>query len=250
MRPHPAFETVSHRPWPLPECEWTWRQSWLDLSFIHYRVEANQIAAMLPPGLRLQEFDGTAWVGLVPFRMSGVMRRPFPDVPSFSSFPELNLRTYVECGGKPGVWFFSLDAACWPVVFGGRHVFGLPYHSARMSQWHEDGWISFRSIRRKDGARFEASYRPLGDVFLAEPGSFEYWAAERYCLYSHSTRCGLRRVEVQHPPWPLQHAEVEIGFSDILGAACIEPLDEVPVCHFSKGVHVVSYPAQTMLPVS
>jgi uncharacterized protein YqjF (DUF2071 family) len=33
------------------------------------------------------------------------MRRPLPDLPYFSAFPELNLRLYVECEGKPGVWF-------------------------------------------------------------------------------------------------------------------------------------------------
>ncbi len=200
---------------------------------------------MLPPGLELQQFDGSAWVGLVPFRMSGVMRRHLPDMPPFSSFPELNLRTYVEAGGKPGVWFFSLDADCWPIVFGGRHVYGLPYHAARMSQKHEDGWISFSSVRRSGGVAFQARYRPVVERFQAEPGSFEHWASERYCLYSHGRRRGLERVEVQHPPWPLQRAEVEIEHSEILQAAGIEPLGE-PVCHFSPGVHVVSYPIEKL----
>jgi len=235
MNPHPAFETISHRPWPLPGRRWNWRQSWLDLAFIHYRVDASRLKSMLPPGLSLQQFDGSAWVGLVPFRMSGVMRRPLPDMPPLSSFPELNLRTYVEAGGKPGVWFFSLDADC------GRYVYGLPYHSARMKQHRENGWISFSSVRRNGGTAFQARYRPVGDWFLAEPGSFEHWASERYCLYSHGARRGLERVEVQHPPWPLHKAEVEIGRSDILQAAGIQA-QGAPVCHFSPGVHVVSYP--------
>src|SRR5262245_19320311 len=119
---HPALHVVEHRPWPLPQGEWKWRQSWLDLAFIHYRAEAMSIRAVLPAGIRLQEFDGTAWVGVVPFRMAGVMRRPLPDVPGFSSLHELNLRTYVEVGGKPGVWFFSLDADSSPLVFGGRRI--------------------------------------------------------------------------------------------------------------------------------
>lgn len=247
MKSHPAFETISHRPWPLPAREWSWRQAWLDLAFIHYRADASQIEALLPPELKLQQFNGSAWLGLVPFRMSGVARRPLPVVPPFTSFPELNLRTYVERDGKPGVWFFSLDADCWPIVLGGRHVYGLPYHSARMSQTFGDDWISFSSIRRDSDVGFKARYRPVGEVFHSEPGSFEHWASERYCLYSRSRWGRLERVEVQHPPWPIQRAEVEIERCDILKAAGVSPLDEVPVCHFSSGVQVVSYAKEPLV---
>jgi len=100
---------------------------------------------------------------------------------TFFFVPELNLRTYVECEGKPGIWFFSLDADSWPVVFGGRHLYGLPYFSARMQQTSSDDGCFFSSARRAGGARFVARYRPLGDVFFPEPGTFEHWAAERYC---------------------------------------------------------------------
>ena len=201
---------MSHRPWPLPASEWRWRQSWLNLAFIHYRVDAIKIRGLIPSGLRLQEFDGSAWVGLVPFRMAGVMRRSFPDVPPFSSFPELNLRTYVECEGKPGVWFFSLDADSWPVVFGGRHIYGLPYFSANIQQWFGSGWHGFSSVRRGGEAVFEAEYRAVGDVFFPLIGTFEHWATERYCLYSFCEGRGIERVEVHHAPWPLQRAEVAI----------------------------------------
>lgn len=131
---HSSLKSLDHRPWPLPAREWKWRQSWLDLAFIHYRVPADQLRRLLPVGIQLQEFDGTAWVGLVPFRMAGVMRRPWPDIPFISSFSEMNLRTYVEVGGKPGVWFFSLDANSRSIVFGGRNFYGLPYFLARMRQ--------------------------------------------------------------------------------------------------------------------
>lgn len=238
---HPALQSVAHRPWPLPRHEWKWRQSWLDLAFIHYRADARQVRALLPRGLRLQEFNGTAWIGVVPFRMVGVMRRPLPDIPPFSSFPELNVRTYVEFEGKPGVWFFSLDADSWPVVFGGRRIYGLPYFSASMQHQFGEGWYSFSSVRRTGDARFEARYRPTSEVFFPAPGTFEHWATERYCLYSFSDRHGIERVEVHHAPWPLQRAELVIEESSMLSAASITPLMEEPVCHFSSGVHVVSF---------
>ena len=238
---HPSLREVDHRPWPLPSTSWKWRQSWLDLAFIHYRVSIESLRPLVPARLRIQEFDGSGWVGLVPFRMAGVMRRPFPDAPIFSTFPELNLRTYVEADGKPGVWFFSLDADSWPVVFGGRRFYGLPYFAATMRQTLADGWWIYSSRREAGRARFMGRYRPRGDVFFAQPATFEHWAAERYCLYSGEKRRGLRRVNVHHAPWPLQRAEVEIRTNDVLRAAEIVPVDEAPVCHFSTGVDVVSF---------
>ena len=238
---HPSLQYVAHRPWPLPARAWQWRESWLDLAFIHYRVDAAEIRSRIPPTLQLQEFDGSAWVALVPFRMAGVMRRPFPDLPPFSSFPELNLRTYVEFEGKPGVWFFSLDADSWPMVLGGRRIYRLPYFAATMDHRVSSGWHSFSSTRKKTPAAFKARYRPLGDAFVSAPGSFEHWAAERYCLYSQSPVHGLERVEIHHAPWPIQRAEVEIETCTMLSAAGIVSAIDKPVCHFSTGVHVVSF---------
>ena len=108
------------------------------------------------------------------------------------------------------MWFFSLDADSWPIVWGGRNLYGLPYHGAAMRQrWTTDGWCSFSSRRRNGGVRFETRYRPSGDVFAAKAGSFEHWLAERYCLYAPGRRGGLTRVEVHHVPWPLQRADCD-----------------------------------------
>jgi len=78
---HPAFERIDHRPWPLPDRRWSWRQSWRDLLFAHWPIEASKLRPLVPTGLAIQEFDGSAWVGVVPFHMEGVMRRPLPDPP-------------------------------------------------------------------------------------------------------------------------------------------------------------------------
>jgi hypothetical protein len=206
----------------------------------------------LPTGLRVEEFDGSAWVGIVPFLMAGVMRRPLPDMPGFSSFPELNVRTYVEAGGKPGVWFFSLDADSWPVVFGGRNIYHLPYFQAKMTHSISNSQIQFVSKRRKGkkGERavaFDANYRPVGDELIVTEDSFEHWATERYCLYSHHPRRGLQRVNVHHRKWPLKRAEIQIATNDLLDAAGIAPLKEAPRIHYSSGVHVVSYPIEAVL---
>ncbi len=96
---HPALRRLDHRPWPVPTRRWTWRQSWYDLLFAHWPVPAADLRPLVPDGLRIQEFDGTSWVGVVPFRMVGVMRRPLPDLPWVSAFLELNVRLYVELDG-------------------------------------------------------------------------------------------------------------------------------------------------------
>ena len=244
---HRLLKETAHRPWPLPARDWQWRQSWLDLAFIHYRADSAQLRPLLPAGVRLQEFDGSAWVALVPFRMSGVMRRPFPDLPHFSAFPELNLRTYVEADGKPGVWFFSLDADSWPAVLGGRYFYGVPYFHARITQTLSNGWFEYTCHRGDGTAVFRGRYRPVSPPFHPRRGSFEHWAMERYCLYSQLARRGIIRIEVHHAPWALQEAKAEIYESSIMDAAGIAPLEHDPRCHFSPGMEVLAYASEEML---
>src|SRR5688500_18120102 len=105
---HASLTHVSHRPWPLPSAPWVLRQRWVNLLFAHWPIATSRIRHLVPPGLTVQEFDGTSWVGIVPFRIEGLTWRLLPSLPYFSSFPEINLRLYVEAGGKPGVWFISL----------------------------------------------------------------------------------------------------------------------------------------------
>src|SRR5258708_31233788 len=106
---HPALDSVSHRPWPLPRGSWVMAQIWHDLLFAHWPVETRVLRAIVPAQLPLDIFDGRCWVGVVPFRMSGIHGHYLPSIPGLSRFPELNVRTYVTLGGKPGVYFFSLD---------------------------------------------------------------------------------------------------------------------------------------------
>ncbi len=214
---HPAFAETRHRPWPVPRGPWTWRQSWHDLAFVHWPIRVERLEPLIPAGLDLDVRDGVAWIGVVPFHMKGVTHRPLPAVPGLSAFPELNLRTYVRFGDKPGVWFFSLDAANRLAVWSARTLFSLPYVFARMRVTADGEWTRFRSVRVDDpvGLRFEASYRPTGPVFRAERGSLEHWLTERYCLYSARSDGRLYRAEIHHPPWPLQPAEIDVDSNEL-----------------------------------
>ena len=245
---HPALTRVDHRPWPIPSGPWTWRQSWCDLLFAHWPVSVAELRPLVPPELTIQEFDGTSWVGVVPFRMAGVMRRPLPDLPWISAFPELNVRLYVEHQGKPGVWFLSLDATNPLAVWAARRFFHLPYYRARMGLEYDGDAVKYGSARGSGDSElaFEGSYRPTSAPYEAKEGTLLHWLTERYCLYACSPQGQLYRTEVHHPPWPIQDAEAEIGRNDMLTPHGLHPSGPPPLLHFARGLDVVVWsPTQT-----
>ncbi|MEM7181212.1 MAG: DUF2071 domain-containing protein [Spirochaetota bacterium] len=206
---HVLKETV-HRPWPLPQSPWVMKQVWHDLLFIHWEVPVAEIQGMIPQYLQVDTFAGKTYLGLVPFHMSGIRPRFLPAVPYLSSFPELNVRVYVTRDNKPGVYFFSLDAANSLAVEIARFWFHLPYLYAKMSVQLEDGWYKYSSVRtdtRGKQSELQMQYRPIGDSYLSQPGTLEHWLTERYCLYANDSKNNLYRGEIHHVPWPLQAAE-------------------------------------------
>ncbi|WP_235952316.1 YqjF family protein [Crateriforma spongiae] len=186
------------------------RMTWSELLFAHWAVDPQVVAARLPAGVTLDTRDGKAWVGVVPFLMSNIAPRFCPPIPGLSRFLELNVRTYVTVDGKPGVWFFSLDAESRVAVRVARATFNLPYMDATMSiERNDDSAIDYRSRRTHRGeppAEYEASYWAAGEFNRAEPGSLEHWLTARYCLYSANRRGRIYRGEIDHPPWSLAPA--------------------------------------------
>lgn len=244
---HIALKKTEHRPWTLPNGPWKWRQSWCDLLFAHWPIPAADLRPYVPETLSIQEFDGTSWVGIVPFRMEGVMRRPFPDLPWISAFPELNVRLYVEYEEKPGVWFLSLDATNPLAVWAARRFFYLPYYRAQMSLEKRGNIYKYHSQREgENGIEFEATYQPASDTYEAKTGSLEHWLTERYCLYAQNSNADLYRTEVHHLPWPLQKAEVEIMTNNMLSPFDIQLPDSPPLFHFSSRVDVVIWPPEKL----
>ena len=197
----------------------------------------------IPAGLEIDTFDEQAWLGIVPFSMSGVRLRWTPPLPGLSAFPELNVRTYVTAQGKPGVWFFSLDAASALAVAAARLSFHLPYFRARMECSQSDGWIQYeskRTHRRAPGAIFEARYRATGDAFEAPRGSLAHFLTERYCLYSAASG-RIYRGEIHHPPWLLQAAEARLTRNSMAEAAGLTLPADPPLLHFSQRQDMVAW---------
>ena len=238
----PILRSVAHRPWPLPAGRWIMAQTWHDLVFAHWPAPADAVRPLIPSALKLDTYEGQCWLGVVAFRMSGVRLRGTPALPWLSAFPELNVRTYVRADSKPGVWFFSLDAANALAVATARAWFHLPYFRARMSLEQRDGWIEYRSVRKHRGARGAelcGRYRPTGEVFQPKPTALEHFLAERYCLYAADTRGRIWRAEIHHPPWALQPAEAHFERNTMAEAAGLTPPSEPPVLHFARRQDVV-----------
>ncbi len=240
---HPALDSVSHRPWPLPGGLWVMAQAWHDLLFAHWPVEAEFLRALVPAQLPLDTFDGRSWVGVVPFNMSGIHARNLPPIAGLSRFPELNVRTYVTLDGKPGVYFFSLDAASLSAVWMARTFFRLPYFHARMAVDTDRDCISYDSRRREIKAEFRGHYRPASDILRSERGSLEQWLTERYCLYTVHAG-GIFRAEIHHQPWPLQKAEAEIEINNVAAAAGISLPSSSPLLHFARKLEVLIWALQ------
>lgn len=239
-----VLSRVEHRPYPVPAGPWALGMSWRDLLFMHWPVEADVLRPLVPPDLSLDTFEGSAWLGVVPFGMTGVRPRFLPAVPRLSRFPEINLRTYVTAEGKPGVWFFSLDAQNPIAVRLARATFHLPYFDAKISCHASGGEVHYRSVRTHRGApraEFVARYRPVGEPFESGPGTIENFLTERYCLYGTDRRGGVRRGEVHHHLWPLQPAEAEVHTLAMTQQIGVELPEINPILHFSKRLDVLAW---------
>jgi uncharacterized protein YqjF (DUF2071 family) len=225
--------------------------------FAHWPVPAADLRPFVPPALTVQEYDGTSWVGLVPFRMDNVMVRGMPNLPGLSAFPEMNLRLYVELDGKPGVWFISLDADNRPAVWGARWLFNLPYFAAAMTVRREGERVAYASVRRGAGPRvaFAGTYGPASTAPApSRPGSLEHFLTERYCLYSQLRDGRIQRLEIHHLPWPLQTAAADITENTVLSAQGIDrllgagPTASPPLLHFAHRLDVLFWAPETVRP--
>lgn len=228
------------------------RQRWETLLFLHWRVPVEALRPLIPAELEIDTFDGSAWVGLVPFTMKGVRLAWLPAVPGTSDFHETNVRTYVHHRGRdPGVWFFSLDAAAWLPAKVARTFWHLPYFHADMTLDAEpDGAFAYATRRRSPPpvpATATVRCRPVGETFHAAPGTLEHFLAERYVLFAQ-TRAGLQVGRVHHPPYPLRRAEVEAWDEELLAAAGIPRGPEAPQALWSPGVSVEVFALSDLSP--
>jgi hypothetical protein len=247
---------TSHKPRPLPSGRWAITQRWNDLLFAHWPVPAPSITALLPDWLEVDTFQGSAWLGVVPFWLDRIKIRGVPSVPGVRSFPDLNLRTYVRdrYTGTPGIYCFSLDASNVVAIAVARLFYHLPYYWAEMRlEQQSEREFAFYSRRLLAGRQviFKARYRGLGPTRKTaeqRSGTFEYFITERTCLFS-SNRAGQPvRANLHYVPWPLEEAEAEIERNDLPSTVGVQLPDLEPVLHYSRRLAVYIWPTELARP--
>jgi uncharacterized protein YqjF (DUF2071 family) len=216
------------------------RQRWERLTFLHWSYDPAAVQLLLPPWLRADTFGGRAWVGLVPFFMR-VATAGGQQAPWVSHFCETNVRTYVrDPQGRPGIWFFSLDAARAGAVAVARTSYRLPYFWSRMRLLPRGGQFAYGCQRRWPGPRPVASRVKVevGDRFSAgELDERDHFLTARWILFSSAGR-RRRFARAQHEPWPLHRARVLAVDDQLVAAAGLPPPRGEPLAHYSPGVDV------------
>lgn len=215
-----------------------------DQLFAHWPVAGEALHPLLPAGLELDAFAGRAYLTVSAFRVRGLRLRGLLPLPVVSSFLQLNVRTYVTAGGKPGVWFFSLDVSSLPAAELAGRMSRLPFHFARITARRRLGWSEFSCVRQAAGRPyvFDARYRAAGRARTPRSGSLEHFLTERYCFYTADERGAIGRAEIHHPPWSLERAEADFELNTVAPAE-VELPDDEPLLHYSKRLDVLAWAA-------
>ena len=256
--------SIRQRPRGLP----LMHQNWGKLLFMHWPIGADVLRPLIPAQLSIDTFDGSAWIGVVPFTMWGIRASLLPSIPWISAFHELNVRTYVHYQGVPGVWFFSLDAASRLAVSVARRFYHLPYFNAEMDLGQNGNTIDYSS-ERVDTLTYGEFFRPERAGFPADldvhrfrdraraklnvnwtigeplppskPDSLAFFLTERYCLYS-LRRGQIYRSRIFHAPWPLRSATVNSYQSTMDESLGLSVLTDIPLLHYAQSIAVDIWP--------
>lgn len=218
---------------------WIMMQALRHVCFIHRRVSAESLRPHVPGVFQLETFDSAAWISIVIFNVSGVYPRGLPAISCTPPFTEINVRTYIQYNGRPGVYFLSVDVNHWLTAVISKNWFRLPCWTADMSFRQYGDSYHCRSSRKEAArvsAAFEGAYRPAGAGKTADEGTLASWLTARYRYFTADRGGRIYCGEMRHAPWKLQPAEAEIGTNTLLTPYAAEAAGECPLLHYSPGV--------------
>lgn len=253
--------SVEHRPWLPPDSQWLLSQSWNDVLFAHFAMDPPALRRLVPDALTLDLYDGAAWLTISASCTSHMRPSGIPPLPGISFFPQLNLCTCVTMQGKPGLFYFSVDAANLSAVWFARVFFRMQYWHAAIQisgatiqgRKPQKRSIHFRSSRlhgpaaANGVAQFDVIYSPEGEPERARPGSLDEFLTERYCIYSWNRR-KYYRTEVHRQPWPLQRTSIEIRANSIAAPFGLALPIKPDLCHFSRSLKMLVWAPEAIRP--
>jgi uncharacterized protein len=222
-------------------------QGWHDLAALHWRYDPAVVQATLPDGFRVDTFDGSAWVGVIPFQMHRIRVPGLPAFGPLSTFPETNIRTYiVDPDGRRAVWFYSLDISRLIPALVARVTYRLPYCWASMtieSTRTVDGPVGevrrYISQRRwpKGEAASTVAVRIGPAIAPDDVSELDHFLTARWALGSTWAK-RLMWAKVDHQVWPLHAAEVLECDESLMVAAGLPAPTGTPIARWSPGVEV------------
>lgn len=222
------------------ESAWMLAQSWNSLLFAHWRVDPGALRARVPRCFELDLFDGHAWVAMVISHVTNITAPGLPALPFVSEFAELNFGTLVSVDGRPGAYFFSVDAGSTVAVVAGRSFFNLPYHSASISVTRTNDGVEYVGERLDGTATFRATGYPAAPAGRAAPGSLAFFLTERLSLYNVDAHGAPYRIDVRRGPWRLRAAAGSLAIDDLALASGVPLPRSMPLLHFVEREDMVA----------
>ena len=228
---------TSHRPWELPKDPWKYYQEWNHALFFHWAFPCDLIRPLIPPKLKLDTFEGQAYVSLVAFTMQNIRPQYLPSIKAISDFHEINLRTYVTNDGKNGVYFLNIEAGKLLSTIIAKSLSGLPYEKATISRTNEH----YHSKNKLKGFYLDTKFS-MGAP-LKDKTKLDRWLTERYCLYLDQNE-KLFRYDIHHKEWPLKNMEIiHFDLDYQIGEMTLQH-DQLLLAHYSDGVEVIAWKKQ------
>ncbi len=236
-----------HLPFPMPDRPYSLVQEWKNLTFMHWEVDPEKLARYIPEGLEMDLFEGKAFIGTIPFMMTNVRPRLAFTMPGISTFPEVNIRTYVKRGEKGGVLFLTLEAQSFVTCTYAPRAYGLPYKYSKGRIEAREGEYIWETSRKGGTHKLVGKCEWEKQEDGALPDTLEEFLFERYCLYTVH-RGKLCIAHTQHEPWKfgLGNAvlqsnslteEFDLGISNVLNPDLV---------HVSEGVYVRTWSAEVV----
>jgi uncharacterized protein len=199
----PILADHSQRTHSLPNKPWKYYQQWHNTVFLHWKVPAQKIEALLPPNLKVDLIDDSAWISLAAFEVKKMRIQNLPALPYISNFKEINVRTYVTHNGIKGIYLFSIETDKLIEVLRTRLFLGLPYIHSAIKKTSD--YIS--TFNMNNNNYVDISYATPKVPVVKSP--LDYWLTERHCLYNYVNN-KLYRHDLHHREWQLKEIDISI----------------------------------------